>query len=94
MFPGLRHHAFVGSNNECDNIDPVRASKHVFNEAFVAGHIDKTNPDSTEIQISKAEIDGDSTSLFFGQTIRIASRQGPHKRALSMINMTGCAHDN
>ena len=94
MLARLWHHTFIGSDHQHDDIYSMSSGKHVFHKPLVAGNIDKANPHLAQIKISKSEIDSDAATLFFRQTIRIASRERPHKRALAVIDMAGSADDD
>ena len=41
MFAGLRHDRLVGGDHEQDEVDSSDARKHVLDELFVSGHVDK-----------------------------------------------------
>ena len=93
MFFSLRHPAIVSSNHQKREIDRADSSNHVSNKIFVTGHIDDSNmeplllgPDN--IQLCEAEIDCDLSRLFFGEPIRVDSRERFHQCTFSVIDMT------
>ena len=47
-------------------IDAVGAGKHVFDKALMSGHINEADAHVAKIKVGKAQIDSDSTTLFFG----------------------------
>ena len=65
MLARLRHHSFIGSDHEREQIDTVSSGEHVFDESFVTGNIDKPEPEIVEFQIGKPEIYGDAATFFF-----------------------------
>jgi hypothetical protein len=71
----------------------VRAGKHVFDETFVAGNVNETDSQISELEIGKTEIDRDATTLFFRKAIRICSCESAYERAFPVIYVTGRADD-
>ena len=90
----LRHHAFIRSDHQSDEIDAVCARKHVLHKLFVAGHVDKTSAHITQIEISKPDVDGDAAPLFFGEPVGVNSRQRAHQGRLAVIDVTRCADND
>ncbi len=89
----LRHHTFVSSDHQREQIDTVRSGQHVFDEAFVTGNVDETEAQIVEFEIGKAEIDRDAASFFFRKAVGIDAGQSAHEGALSVIDVTGGADD-
>ena len=75
MFARLRHHAFVGSDYQRDSVDAVRTRQHVLDEPLVPRHIDKPDTHVTQIQVGKANVDGNAAALLFRQPIGINARE-------------------
>src|SRR5207253_7228053 len=68
---------------------------HGPNEGFVAGHVDYADgADPVELEGSKAEVDRDSATFLFGQSIRIDAREGLHERRLAVIDVAGGPEDH
>jgi hypothetical protein len=89
----LRHHAFVSSNNEREQIDPMRTGEHVFDEAFMAGNVNEPDPEIAELEIRETEIDRNAATLFFGKAIRICPCESAYERAFPVIYVAGRAND-
>ena len=94
MFARLRHHAFIGGDHQRDHVDAVRARQHVLDEALMPGHIDKADAHVAQIEIGKANVDGDAAPLLFRQTIGVDAGQRAHQRRLAVIDVTGRADDD
>src|SRR5215204_1519311 len=90
----LRHHTFVGRNNEKNQIDPTRTGEHILYESFMTRNVDESNPDFVAFHFSEPEIDRYAPLLFFRQTISIDTGQRFDECCLSMIDMTGSADDD
>ncbi len=98
VFLGLRHPAVVGSDRKQRQIDRAHAGDHVAHKIFVTGHVHNAgvNPLAvwrSEIQFGEPEVNGDLPFLFFGQSIRVCSRQRFDQRAFAVIDVPGSAND-
>ena len=88
VLSGLRHHAFLGGDNEQDEIDPRRTRYHRANEFLVAGHIDHRDLQSIpEFEYRETEIDRDAPGLLLRQAIGIHSGQGADQARLAVIDV-------
>src|ERR1019366_1111271 len=47
-----------------------------------------------KFEVREAEINGNTATLFFLQTVRIDARQGPHQGRLSVVDVAGGAGDD
>jgi hypothetical protein len=66
MLASLRHHAFVGGDDEQREIDPLAPTTMLRTKSLVSRHVDPRS----SLPASKAariELYGDSASLFFGR---------------------------
>ena len=93
MLAGLRHHAFVGSDYQREQIDAVRTGQHVLDQPFMTGHVNKTQAQITQLEIGKAEVDRNATSFFFRKAVGIDAGQSADEGALAVIDMTCSADD-
>ena len=91
MLACLRHHAFISSDHEREQIDAMCSSEHVLNETLVTRNVDEADAQIIQLEIGKAEIDRDAPTFFFGKSIGIDARQGAHESALAVIDVTGGA---
>jgi hypothetical protein len=91
MLARLWHHTFISRDHERKQIDPVRSGEHVLYETFVTRNVDKSDAQIIQLEIGKAEIDGDAATFFFRKAIGIGAGQSAHKGALAVIDMTGGA---
>ncbi len=91
----LRFDGFIGGNNEQHQVDPAHPGQHVLDEALVARHVHKPQPQGrAELQVRKAQIDGDPATLFLFQAIGIDARERFHERGLAVIDMAGGADND
>jgi len=49
---------------------------------------------SGERKMRETEVDGDAAALLLGQAVGIGAGEGADQRALAMVNMAGCPHDD
>ena len=67
MLARLRHHAFVGGDDEQREVDPRRAGDHGAHERLVAGHVDDADrADAVERERREAEVDRDAARFSSG----------------------------
>src|SRR5437870_1411748 len=93
MLARLGHHSFISRNDKRQNIDAVGAGKHVLYEPLVARYINKAEAHIAKIEIGKAQINGNSAPLLFGQTVGIFAGQSADQRTLAVIDVSCCADD-
>jgi hypothetical protein len=86
--------AFVGGNDEHDEIKAVRSGEHVFHEAFVAGYIYESKVRIANGEIGKTNINGDAAFLLFFQAVGVDARQSSDERGLAVVNVAGGADDD
>src|SRR5882762_3472923 len=65
----------------------------------MAGDVDETHPNpaaigSGEFEVSKSNVDGNATPLFFFEAVGINAGQGFHQRRFAVIDMSGGADDD
>jgi hypothetical protein len=93
MFARLRHHALVGGNDECQEIDAVCPGQHVFDETLVARNIDEADFQVIEFEIGKTEVNGNAATFFFGKSIGIGAGEGADESALAVVYVTRRANN-
>ncbi len=94
VFDGLRLHAFVGGDNQEDDIDARDAGEHVFDEAFVAGDVDEGGVASGwEREVCEAEFDGDAAAFLLGEAVRVDAGEGGDEGRFAVIDVAGGAED-
>src|SRR5258707_10441921 len=95
MFAGLRHYTFVGCDDEKGDVDSGRAGEHRTNKGFVSRNIDYADgADSFENQWSKSEIDCNSATFLFRETISVDTGKSFYECGLSMIDVTRSSQDH
>ena len=95
MFSGLRHEAFICCDNQQGKVDTAGTCQHVFNKFFVSRHVDDTGFFSIrKIQISKAQLDGDTALLFFLDAVGFDSGQSFDEGGFAVVNVTGSSNNN
>ncbi len=92
VFPRLRHHRFVGRDDQQDQVDAAHACQHVLDEALVARHVDEGEVPIPELAVSKPQIDGDAAFSFFLEPIRIGTGQRLHERTLAVVDVACRSH--
>ena len=71
----LRHHAFVGGNDEQGEVDARRAGDHRSNERLVTGNVDDADrADALERERRETELDRDAAAFFLRQVDRCRRR--------------------
>ena len=92
MFLTLRHHTVVSGYSEQNEIDPVGASQHIADEAFMAGDIDDTSAATVrKIDPGKAQFNRDAAILLLLEAVGILSGERLDERGLAMVDMAGGA---
>ncbi len=95
MLAGLRLDGFIGGDDEQHHVDAAHAGQHVLDEALVAGDVHEAKADGgRQLQVGKAQVDGDAAALLFLQAVGVDSGERLHQRRLAMIDMTGRAYDD
>ena len=103
MFPGLRHHAVIGRDDQQREIDARGARQHRLNETLMTRNVDE--PENVTVRpllgrafgnrnIGEAEIDADSTGLLLLETIRPDAGESLHEQGLAMVDMSGRSDDH
>ena len=95
VFAGLWHHPLVGGNDHADDVDARGAGDHVFDEFFVARHIDDTQaPAAGQIQGGKPQFDGDAAKLFLLEPVGVGAGKGFDEAGFAVVNMAGGAEND
>ena len=94
MLARLRHHRFVGGDDEDHEVDAADAGEHVLDEPLVAGHVDEGEVDAVDDLVRESEVDRDAAGFLFLQPVRIGSGQRLHQCALPVIDVPRCADDD
>ena len=88
MFDGLRHDAIISSDDEQREIDAGGTRYHLAHETLVAGYVHDAHCSPVwEFELRKAELDGDATLLFFGQTIGVGAGKRQHECRFAVVDM-------
>src|SRR6185312_17051185 len=99
MFSGLRLHTLVRRNDEHHGIDAPGTRQHVANKERMPWHVDEADGRrlavcQLRLERSETKVDGDASSLLFGEAIRIHPGESADECRLSVIDMTGSTdHD-
>ena len=94
MFAGLGHDAFVGGDDQHDEVHTGGTGHHVLDEAFMAGHVhDAQTLAARHGDPSEAQFDGDAAPLLFFQTVAVDARQRADQRCLAVVDVTGGTQD-
>ncbi len=94
MLAGLGHDAFVGGDDEQDQIDTGGSGQHVFHETLVARYVhDSDSPSAGEVEMSETQVDGHAAALLFFQPIGVNSGESFDQRTFAVVNVACCSHD-
>jgi hypothetical protein len=94
VFARLRHHGFVGRNDEHDQIDPVSTGEHVLDEALVPWNIDEAKLKVADHQIRKSDVDSDASLLFFFEAVGVDTGERLDQRGLAVVNVACGSYDD
>ncbi len=94
MLARLRHHPFVGRDDQHRQVDSTDAGQHVPDETLVARYVDDLDREARLLEKREAEIDRDASSFFLGEAVRIGPGQGLHQRGLTVVDVAGRADDD
>src|SRR5687768_785956 len=86
--------SLVGIDDEEADGGASGPRQHVADEALVTRHVD--DPDLVargEAEPGEAEIDGQTASLLFGETVGVHPGQSLDQRRLSVVDVPGGAYD-
>ena len=73
----LRHHRFVGRDDQQHAVDAADARQHRPHETLVPRHVDKRDAGVADRRVGKPELDGDAARFFFLEAIGIDAGQAP-----------------
>src|SRR5437870_12581170 len=98
MLASLRLDAFVGGDDQQNNVYSTDAGEHVADETFMSRDIDEAEADRSAARVLKfhvreADVDSDSAALLFFQPVCVNASESFDQRGLTMVDMTGGAHD-
>src|SRR5208337_548098 len=95
MLPALGHYTFIRSYYHQEDINAACTGQHVFNQAFVARHIDNSDGEPIRvIETGKSQVDGDSALFLLFEPVGIDASQGLYKRTFAVIDMAGGTEDD
>jgi len=95
MFARLRHHSFVGSDDQQREVDAGGTGDHGAHECLVAGYVhDAHGADAVEDHRGKTEVDRDATTLLLRQAIGVHAGKGAYKGRLAMVDVAGGPEDH
>ena len=93
MFAGLRHDGIVGGNHQDGEIDASGAGEHVLDETFVSRHIDDAEMKRRQVKTCETDVNRDTASFLFRQTVTVDAGKGLDERGLAVIDVAGGAED-
>jgi hypothetical protein len=92
MFFGLRHHSFVGGDDEQSQVDSSYARQHILDKVLMSRYIDDTYlPAAGQLQPGEAEVDGHAPFLFLSQTVGVYSGEGLYQGGFAVVYMARSA---
>ncbi len=85
----LRHHAFVGGDDQQRQVDAAHAGEHILDKALVAGHVDDAHLTAAgQRQPGETEVDRHPPVLLLLEAVRVDARQGADQRRLPVVNVS------
>ena len=87
MLPCLRHHRFIGGDDQEHEVDPPHPGEHVLDELLVPRDVDEPDLDVSQVEVGEPQVDRDPPLLLFLQAVRVYPRQRPDQRALAMVDV-------
>ena len=76
----LGHDAVVGRDHEQGHVDAGGAGHHLAHETLVARHVHHAHRAAAgQLELGKAELDGDAAALFLLQAVRVGAGEGSHE---------------
>ena len=92
MLRRLRLDPLIGSHHQKRGINSRRPGDHGFDKLFVAWDIDQVYVAAGQDEMREAQNNGHPPFLLLFEPIGLGSRQGPNKRRLAVVNMSGNPH--
>ena len=94
VLAGLRHDRLVGRDHQHHGVDAVGPGQHVPDEPLVAGDVDEGGHGArAQVHVGEAQVDGDPPLLLLLQAVGVGAGEGPHQRALAVVDVPGGADD-
>ena len=95
MLHGLGHKALVGGHHQHGQVDAAGAGQHILDKFLVAGHIhDARLGPVVEIQVGKAQLNGDASLFLLAEAVGVDPRQGLHQQSLAVVHMARGTNDH
>ena len=95
MLSRLRHHAFIGGNDDKGHVNASCAGHHRAHEGLVSRNVDYSHGAETlEHERRKPKLDGDAASFLLRKSIGIHAGEDTYERRLSMIDVARCPQDH
>src|SRR6266576_2663107 len=90
MLARLRHHAFVGGDDEKGEVDAGRAGEHRPHESLVTGDVDDADrPNAVDLKWGETQLDRYATALLLREPIGVDPGEGAHQCRLAVIAVPG-----
>src|SRR5208282_5760928 len=95
MLPALGHYSFISSDRHQYHINAPGAGQHIFNEPFMARHVDYSNGKFIRVNnTGKPQVYSNTALFLFFKPVGVNSGKCLYKRTLAVINVTRRAEDN
>src|SRR5260370_5061218 len=101
VLASLRLDGFIGGHDQEHQVHAAHAGQHVAHKTLMIGNLNDAQAQHlasycrrVELQMSKAQIDGDPAPRFFFQTVSVDPSQSFHQRGLAVIDVSGRADDD
>ena len=92
---GLGHEALVRRYHQHGKVDAAGTGQHVFDELLMAGHVHDARPGAVgEVQMGKAQLDGDAPLLLLHQPVGVDARQSLHQQRFAVVHMARSSDDH
>lgn len=95
MLAGLRHKALVCGDNQQGKVDAACACQHILDKLFMPRHINDACLFAVgQVEVGKAQLDGDTAFLFFLDAIGFDAGQCLDQGSFAVVNVSGGTDDD
>ena len=95
----LRLDGFVRRHHQQHQVNAPHAGQHVAHETLVSGDVHKAQAQrfavrGWELEVRKAQVDGDAAALLFRQAVGVDAGQRLHQRGFAVVDVPGGPDDD
>src|SRR6266705_4538420 len=94
VLTSLRHNRFIGRDDQHHKVEPVGAGEHVFDEALVTGHINKTESEIPDRKIGESDVDRYAALFFLFEPVGVDASERFDQCGLAVVDVAGGPDDD